>query len=313
MKKTLMFFALVIAGVLFASGCGKKDYKDMKSLVAAAKDGETEAQYLLGMKLKNGDGVQADALQAAKWFRKAAAKGHAPSKYELAMHYDTLYDENGRRLELGRAMRKMAALLHEAAEAGYAPAQLELGLRHRTDQRGVEISRQASLKWIRAAAEQGYVPAQYELGKCYEMEWYGEDQAEAEKWFRKAAENGDSDAQVKMSSLYISGKGVPRDCNEAAKWARKAADQGNSDGQTLVGALYLDGFPEKNPAEAVKWLRKAAEKKHRGAYYLLGQCYENGNGVEKNLDEALKCYYASGTPQAHQRINKIELEKSSKK
>lgn len=45
-----------------------------------------------------------------------------------------------------------------------------------------------------------------------------------------------------------------------------------------------------NPKKAVKWYTKAAEQGLPRAQCNLGVCYENGNGVEKNLEEAVKLY-----------------------
>ena len=291
----------------------KKKYPDAKSLMAAANKGDVDAQYLLGIKYKNGDGMIKDIGEAAKWFRKAAAQEYAPAQYELAMCYESLVDENGRQLDEATAARAAYALYRAAALKGYAPAQLETGLCHRETNRGTYANPHEALKWIKAAAEQGYLEAQTTLGDCYSDEWYGVNFNEAVKWYRKAAERGDSYAQLRMASAYLSGRGVERDPMESAKWARKSADQGNATAPLLVGTLYLDGYPEKNPAEALRWLKLAAEQTQnqaamRRAKFFIGGCYEKGEGVKKDLKEALKWYYSSGDPMASQAIDRVQME-----
>ena len=46
----------------------------------------------------------------------------------------------------------------------------------------------------------------------------------------------------------------------------------------------------KDLAEAVKWYRKAAEQGNDVAQVILGTCYEDGKGVVKDLTEAEKWY-----------------------
>ena len=53
-----------------------------------ANDIDAEAQYELAKKYESGDGVPQDFTEAAKWRRKAAAKGHADAQVSLGMMYD---------------------------------------------------------------------------------------------------------------------------------------------------------------------------------------------------------------------------------
>ena len=58
-----------------------------------------------------------------------------------------------------------------------------------------------------------------------------------------------------------------------------------------MGDHYEDGEGVKKTLnEAVKWYRKAAEQGDVGAQYRLGYLYEDGEGVKKNLNEAVKWY-----------------------
>lgn len=61
-----------------------------------------------------------------------------------------------------------------------------------------------------------------------------------------------------------------------------------------IEAFFQKGkdFYDKNLYQmAVNWLSKAAAHDHPGAYFLLGRCYNAGNGVEKNVDEAIACFH----------------------
>jgi len=58
---------------------------------------------------------------------------------------------------------------------------------------------------------------------------------------RRLAERGTASAQYSLGSIYLSGRGLPRDYKEAAKWLRKAADHGEADAQSDLGYMYAEG------------------------------------------------------------------------
>ena len=72
---------------------------------------------------------------------------------------------------------------------------------------------------------------------------------------------------------------------------RQSAELGNAWAQLYYGERLLNGFhAELNKTEAVKWLRKAARQKCPEAFFQLGFCYENGEGVDRDLNEAAAWY-----------------------
>ena len=55
-----------------------------------------------------------------------------------------------------------------------------------------------------------------------------------------------------------------------------------------IGYMYSEGLGvAENGTEAVKWFRKAAEQGYSIAYYNMGLMYELGNGVTKDMGEAV--------------------------
>ena len=69
------------------------------------------------------------------------------------------------------------------------------------------------------------------------------------------------------------------------------AESGDAVAQIDLGFVYEtgDGVP-KDVAEAVKWFRLAAEQGHAFAQAKLGKIYNNGEGVPENDAEAVKWY-----------------------
>lgn len=64
----------------------------------------------------------------------------------------------------------------------------------------------------------------------------------AAKWFRVAAEQGNAGAQEKLGSMYVDGRGVPRDYKEAIKWYRLAIVQGAEYAPQYLGYMYSEGL-----------------------------------------------------------------------
>ena len=72
---------------------------------------------------------------------------------------------------------------------------------------------------------------------------------------------------------------------------RKAAEQGLASAQNNLGVAYDNGEGvAKDLVEAVKWYGKAAEQGNAKAQFNLGVAYRNGEGVAKDVVEAVKWY-----------------------
>ncbi|MBR6374768.1 MAG: sel1 repeat family protein [Alloprevotella sp.] len=72
---------------------------------------------------------------------------------------------------------------------------------------------------------------------------------------------------------------------------RKEAEKENVEAQCKLGVCYENGDGvAKDLTEAVKWCRKAAEQGDAAAQYDLGGCYYNGLVVAQDLTEAVKWF-----------------------
>ena len=107
------------------------------------------------------------------------------------------------------------------AEQGNAEAQYNLDRSYLN----LGVADQA-LVWARKAADQGYAPAQVELGMWYDMGIVvPQDYAQAAAWWRKAAEQGFASGQFFLGDLYEKGQGVPQDYVQAHMWFNLAASR----------------------------------------------------------------------------------------
>lgn len=161
----------------------------------AAKAGNAEAQFRLGVMYGNGDGVGLDYEQALAWFEKAAAQGHENALITLAWMY-----ANGAGVDTDED--KARDLYLNAAERGSAKAQYVVATMYRFAQYGVHKDIDRAVQWYLKAADQGMATAQFALGKML-MEGKGvvQDDAAALQWLSLAHVNGSKRAEDYVKHL----------------------------------------------------------------------------------------------------------------
>ena len=168
-------------------GCGEGGQvqpETADALRVRAEQGDADAQYNLGVKYFNGDGVPQDSAEAVRWYRLAVAQGHADAEAER--------------------------LYRLAAEQGHAEAQVDLFRMYFEGLGGVAVDIAEAMRWYRLASEQGHADAQYNLGVSYARgEGIPQDDAQAHMWFNLAAsrltgEKRDSAVRNRVSSFSLS-------------------------------------------------------------------------------------------------------------
>ena len=232
----------------------RQDYEMALQLFEqAARHGDMDGQYRLGVMHFSGEGTSADPQQAVKWIGRAADQGHSDAQVFLGSFYQ---EGIGVPQDLDKARRwyRLAAA-QDNEQAEQALAQLENSPEMRYQQ-----------------AEAGDANAQFLLGLQFANgDGVKQDYAKAHDWYGKAAAQGHTGAQNNIGVLYLNGHGVAQDASEAANWYRKAADAGDEFAQGNLGELLLTGEGvAKDPVAGIKWLRKSAEQGHAQAQYRLG-------------------------------------------
>lgn len=175
-------------------------------------------------------------------------------------------------------------------------------------------------KWYFELANRGNVHAQFHIGKIFERDG---NYHEAMNWYLKSAEQGFWLSQEALADVFQSGEhGVEQDYSKAMQWYLRAAAQGSMMACIKIGRLYEYGYGvEKDYSEAIIWYKKAAKSDYASALMrllrLLHKCgkyeealewlaeatkenpdlckwvgayYEQGKGIEKNIDEAMRWY-----------------------
>ena len=112
----------------------------------SAEQGNSNAQFNLGLCYACGFGVLRNDVEAVKWYRKAAEQGHSDAQYELG---DCYLSGNGVTCDSNAAVE----WCHKAAKQGHIEAQNTLG-RYYENGIFVEEDLKKAAKWYRKAAEQ---------------------------------------------------------------------------------------------------------------------------------------------------------------
>jgi TPR repeat protein len=249
------------------------DEESPNPLQEAAEAGDREAMYRLGWALEHGQGLPADLLEAASWYRRAADEGHdqAASGLERVLasddYRDARYMAEDREafdhdLEMVAATRLPAVFrVGSGIDGGLEKEMVEVdsatlleGVKARQTER---ISQLASLylsnmiktgdsavvaRWLRRAAVRGMLPAMgsYALMLAYDRADTPRDLTEALRWINKSAAGGYAPAKFGLWVLREMSPGlVPLD--EAVAGLREAAEAEVGVAQLAYGQLLKEG------------------------------------------------------------------------
>jgi TPR repeat protein len=222
-----------------------------------AEKGDPVSQYYIGICCHYGKNIDGDYEKSFEWYLKSSEGGNIKATYVLGLRY-------------------------------------MLGLRYyngyyimKDEEKGFEL--------ILKSAEGGHKHASHKVGECYENGiCVLKDKRKAFEWYLKAANKGNSHCQHLIANYYNDGIYIPKNEKKAFYWNRKAAINGHYDSQHKLAEYY---FNNKNEKKAFNWYLKLANRNSIRAIYLIAKFYRDGNGTDRNLDEASKWF------------NKYELSK----
>jgi len=249
-----------------------REQSHTEHMAARHAAGDMQAAYELACHLRDGEGVEADPLEALRWMARAAGvrePGDAPAtaspdglpeamrELSLMLRRDTA--------GIGAdAAAARAWLLHAVAHGGADDADTQAQLGYvLCEGVGGERDPERGVRHYEAAAGQGSAMALHNLGVAYKFGEHGKPDLErAIGYFRRADEAGDAEATLQLGTTLRA-------------HAQALAGQGRGDAE--VNALH---------AEAVYTLRKLAEddeKRLQGwACYELGLMRFHGEGAPRD-------------------------------
>jgi TPR repeat protein len=202
----------------------------------AAKNGDANATFELGMMYQDGRGVPKSRERAAKLFQDAADLGNTAAIYNLGLlHIEGKY--------AAPDTVKAAALIKAAADGGMVEAMYDYGTML-MEGAGVPPDLEAGAAQIGEAAKGGLVAAQVDYATLlYLGNGVERDLPEAVKWYGRAASAGNPVAQNRYAKLLAVGEGVEPDLETAAMWRSLARRQGLSD--PVLDKLLVSILPDE--------------------------------------------------------------------
>ena len=216
--------------------------------------------------------------EAARWFRRAAERGHADAQYHLGLMY-----LNGQGVR--PAYNAAARWLRESADQGHDLAQRNLAVLYFKGQ-GVLRDHAATVEWLNRAAVQGCVLAQKDLARVYLKGDGVRDPVAAVSWLHHLADGGHKEEQYYLGLMYYGGLGVSRDPAVAATWFQRAADQRHREAEYRLGLMYRDGAGVPQDFDnAAGWLRRAATSGHAKARFVRDRIYRTDKLIPHDPQE----------------------------
>jgi len=217
----------------------KSDYsEEISRLIAMAVDGDSNAQWQLGMKYEIGKEIPKDGFSALYWYKMSAFSGNANGQHRLSRCY------MGAVLQGVKQNNALVFLwLTASAEQGNKYAQGNLGHAYLCGSYGIAIDKEKAIMLIEASAKNGWAVSQIRLGKhCEELQDYNN----AALWYTRAANNKQispddlAEAKLCLGLLFKSGKGVSRDVKKALLLLRESAKCGNDTATAELDILEND-------------------------------------------------------------------------
>jgi len=233
--------------------------KAVKSFREAAEQGNSTAQYNLGILIDRGYGVESGTKAAAEWIKLAASQGYVPAQNKLAQLYQ--YGLWGVEKHLGKAVEWYTkATSSNWRGNGYPLAQHNLATMYYYGQ-GLTQDFDAAIELFWDASSQDLPSAKYFIGLMYHNgEGPAKNIKEAINWYTQASKRGSAPAQFALARMYDKGDGISRNSEKAVRFAFKAAQQGYAAAQYYLGQAFENGLHEvpQDNVEAYYWYSLAA-------------------------------------------------------
>ena len=252
----------------------------LQALRQQAQEGQSSAQFELGMYYYQNAGLPQAGAQARQWLGQAAAQGDARAMAALGYMLGTgtggvrdvplgrqwlqraadaqlgkatyLLSLVERRVTGPKAMQQARLLLEQAARDGDAMALNDLGVERELEGRmndAKELYAQAQAKGSQTAAQNLGRIASYQRANT----------SEQLARLRARADEGNANALLELAYRYHLGRGVQRNFATAIQYYRRAADAGSSKAREFL-ALIFSRSNDKQPVIDEAWMQELAAR-----------------------------------------------------
>lgn len=248
-------------------GLGVKPNSDIaqRFFIAAAKNGDSIAQYALAENFLNSRQA-ANKKMGLIWLTKAVAQNNAEAQLKLAELY-----AKGELVDLD--IEKAKELMGLAVAQGNVAAMYQMGELYNQQK-----AFQQAKDWYTKAANAGYVPAELAMSKLYTQPNTPMTNVQSGYlWMMKAAQHGSVEAQRNVAAMYRNGQGVAANENLAKIWDEKAQ-------------VSSETHPIPLEQKASEWLTQGKAKVFSQAGYrlkgILGDWFNRDALKENNYNQS---------------------------
>lgn len=263
-------------GYIFVDQPQKDIEKAKEIIVELAKNGNAEAQYLLGWIYdyevqENNENKKA----ALEWYKKSIEQGYLKSYIAACANDFATYDEI---LEWQNNLRNS-----DLAEINDVDGLLLLGDYYYT---GIDFipDKEKAIMYYEKSAELGYSRAMNCLGNVLD------DEIKAFEWFEKSADKNDPSGIGDLGYCYATGFGVEKDINKGIQLLEKAGELGFATAYSNLGYIYENGYDdiEQDSNKAIEYYQKAAELGYASSYANISIMYQQGIGLDADIEKAME-------------------------
>ncbi|ORX51517.1 HCP-like protein [Piromyces finnis] len=296
--------SLYLLGNLYASGFPgittvelnnfKPNYnKAYNCFFQAFKSNHKESCFTVGVCHELGLGTRADQRKAFQIYQKASTLNHPGAMCRLGLA--NLNGELGLKTNLKEGVRWLR-LSTMYANKQYPQAFYHLSTIY---ERGIPNliirDNNYAVQLLNKAATLGHIQSQYKLGLCYEHGRLGVevDAKTSIQYFGMAAAKGHGESMFELAGWYLTG-------SQVSHTTANDKEQNNEVVEYVI---------EPSNEIAFQWTRKAAERNLPKAEFAIGYFYDNGIGINRDAEEAMKWYYVASTHKDPKAIKKMS-EKS---
>lgn len=273
-------------------GVGQDKEEAVRWYRKAAKLGNPQAMFNLGVSYYNGDGVPSDPNSAYVWFLLAQAAGD-PAANEAVKRSA---EERGR-LGTPDALQQVGAMYEKGDELPQSYSGAAKWYRRAADGspkagvklasmliegRGVPQDYGQAMTLCQHAAQQNYSAGQYCLGYLYQRGMgTGKDLKQAAKWYEMASGRGHNQAMMALAEMYWKGDGVSVNRPEAYYYLFLAHEKGTPESQTQAQKVW-----DEMSKQEMKQLEKKLEALHfdpkKVFAFMQHQTTTDTSGVESH-------------------------------
>ena len=177
----------------------------LAALKTKAEQGNSDAQYELGISYSSGEVMPTNNQLAVHWILQAAERGHVKAQTEMGFRYALGNAEDVNISGVLQDSNQAVHWLRKTANQGNVDAQFALGV-FLTGSNLVTMARFLAHPWRKALEDD--IPNDY---------------IKAVHWLRKAADQGDANAQFELGAMYLKGLGVIENEVQAYAWLSLAS------------------------------------------------------------------------------------------